>query len=171
MILQDATAEDAVGVAELGRRAFCAAFGHLYQAEDLQAFLSASHAPAKAATEIADPAMRIHLAVDDGGDLLGFCKLVLAPGWPESVRAAPAIELKQLYTDPQATGRGIGAALMDWALATALDLGAGEMQLSVWSGNHGAQRFYARYGFDHVADIHFMVGRQRDEEYLYAKRL
>lgn len=45
------------------------------------------------------------------------------------------------------------------------------MQLSVYSDNPGAQRFYARYGFAKVADIHFMVGNQRDEEFLFAKVL
>jgi ribosomal protein S18 acetylase RimI-like enzyme len=115
--------------------------------------------------------MRVKLAVDEDGRLLGFCKLVLACGWPEYARADIAIELKQLYTDPAATGRGIGAAMMDWALDFAAERGTGEIQLSVWSGNHGAQRFYARYGFGKVADIHFLVGRQRDEEFLFAKIL
>jgi len=105
------------------------------------------------------------------GRLLGFCKLVLGCAWPEYARAPSVIELKQLYTDPDVTGRGIGAALMDWALAQAESHGAGEVQLSVWSGNHGAQRFYSRYGFGKVADIHFMVGNQRDEEFLFAKVL
>lgn len=171
MILRDATPEDAPALAKLGEEAFCASFAHLYCDADLNHFLAASHSPAKVAAEVVDPAMRIRLALDEDGSLLGFCKLVLACGWPNLARATPAIELKQLYTAPDATGRGIGAALMDWALAEAALQGAGEMQLSVYSDNPGAQRFYARYGFAKVADIHFMVGDQRDEEYLYAKLL
>ena len=66
------------------------------------------------------------------------------------------------------TGRGLGAALMDWAIAEARGLGADAIQLSVWTGNDGAQRFYARYGFVKVADIDFWVGEQRDEEFLFA---
>jgi ribosomal protein S18 acetylase RimI-like enzyme len=171
MVLRDATANDAPALAALGREAFCAAFAHLYQAEDLAAFLDAYHVPAKVTAEIADPALRIHLAEDERGKPLGFCKLVMACGWPDHARTASVIELKQLYTDPTVTGRGIGAALMDWALAQATAHGAGEVQLSVYSENHGAQRFYARYGFAKVADIHFMVGNQRDAEFLFAKVL
>ena len=85
--------------------------------------------------------------------------------------ARQTIELKQLYTDPARTGEGIGAALMDWALAEAATRGADEMQLSVWSGNDGAQRFYARYGFAKVADVHFWVGAQRDDEFLFSRLL
>lgn len=171
MILRDATPEDAPAIAQLGQEAFCAAFAHLYNEQDLAGFLAASHSPAKAAAEIADPGMHVKLAVDDEDKLLGFCKLVLACGWPEHARARSAIELKQLYTDPAVTGRGIGAALMDWTLELAREREAGEIQLSVYSDNHGAQRFYARYGFEKVADIHFMVGEQRDEEFLFAKVL
>jgi len=81
------------------------------------------------------------------------------------------VELKQLYTAPDKTGSGIGAALMEWAEAQARQFGADEIQLSVWSGNHGAQRFYARHGFAKVADTEFWVGSQRDEEFLFARML
>ena len=79
------------------------------------------------------------------------------------------LELKQLYTAPDATGRGIGGALMEWAMAEFAARGADEVQISVWSGNHDAQRFYARYGFEKVADITFRVGEQLDEEFLMAR--
>ena len=114
--------------------------------------------------------MRYRLAERDGA-LIAWCRLDLACGWPEHARGQRVVELKQLYTAPGLTGSGLGTALMDWALAAARDHGADEMQLSVWSGNEGAQRFYARYGFARVADIHFMVGRQRDEEFLFARML
>jgi hypothetical protein len=41
----------------------------------------------------------------------------------------------------------------------------------VWSENRAAQRFYARYGFAKIADIGFMVGSHRDEEFLLELRL
>lgn len=170
MNLRPATAEDAAALADLGRRSFVVKFGHMYTPEDLANFLEDSHSEAKVAKEIADPGMRIMLAVEDGR-LLGYCKMVLDCGWPEHARGGAVIELKQLYTDPEATGRGIGASLMDWALDLARERAADEVQLSVWSGNEGAQKFYARYGFGKVADIHFMVGEQRDEEFLFARMM
>lgn len=170
MELRTATPADAAALARLGTDSFVAKFGHLYVPDDLANFLAGSHSEAKVAKEIADPAMRVMLAERDG-HLLGYCKLVMACGWPEHARAQDVIELKQLYTAPEATGQGIGAALMDWALTEAAAFGAGEVQLSVYSDNAGAQKFYARYGFEKVADIHFMVGEQRDEEFLFAKVL
>lgn len=170
MDLRLARTEDVPALAELGRRSFTVKFGHLYNAADLAAFLGDSHSDAKIADEVADPAMRIMLA-EENGRLMGYCKLVMACGWPEFARGDRVIELKQLYTDPDITGRGVGTVLMDWALGEARQFGADEVQLSVYSENEGAQRFYDRYGFEKTADIHFMVGRHRDEEFLYARML
>jgi ribosomal protein S18 acetylase RimI-like enzyme len=166
--LRPATAADAPALAALGRDSFVAKFGHLYRAEDLATFLAESHSEDVVARDLADQTMRVMLAQREGA-LVGFCRIVLECGWPEHARGARPIELRHLYTAPDATGGGIGAALIDWALDEARREGADEVQLSVWSGNDGAQRFYRRYGFDKVADIDFWVGAHRDDEYLFAR--
>lgn len=170
MILRPATKDDAPSLAQLGRDSFCAAFEHLYREEDLSAFLREVYAEDVVAGEIADETMTHRLA-SDGEKLLGFVKL-RAPSWyAEHSDAANPIALGQLYTDPARTGEGIGAALMDWALAEAKVRGHDAMQLSVWSENLGAQRFYTRYGFAKIADIEFLVGAQVDDEFLFEARL
>ena len=168
--IRSATASDVPALAALGRDSFIAKFGSLYRPEDLAAFLAQSHAEPVVGEQVADRQMRIVLAERDGA-LAGYCKLWLDCAWPEHARGSNAVELVQIYTAPGATGGGIGAALMDWALAEARAFGADEIQLSVWSGNDGAQRFYCRYGFEKMADIDFWVGQQRDDEYLFAKML
>lgn len=81
------------------------------------------------------------------------------------------MELKQLYTAPEATGKGIGGALMDWAMDQFAARAADEAQLSVYAHNEDAHRFYARYGFAKVADITFQVGDHIDPEFLFARML
>ena len=157
-------------LAEFGAHAFTTKFGHLYRSADLATFLAETHRQAKVGGEIADPRMRVMLA-EEAGQLMGYCKLVMTCAWPENARGRRAIELKQLYTDPATTGQGIGARLLNWAMEEARRFGADEIQLSVYSENYGAQRFYCRHGFERIADIHFMVGEHRDEEFLYARRL
>jgi len=41
--------------------------------------------------------------------------------------------------------------------------------ISVWSENHGAQRFYARHGFGLAGEYEFPVGRQRDREFMFRR--
>lgn len=168
--LRLATWADAPALASLARDSFVAAFGSMYSERDLADFLEQTKSLAATRAQIADHDSRICLA-EAKGRLLGYCKLGLTSGFPEYAKGARPIELKQLYTDPAAIGRGIGTILMDWALAEAGREGADEMQLSVWSGNMGGQRFYARYGFAKVADIEFRVGAQIDEEFLFARLL
>lgn len=159
---------DVPALAALGRAAFVAAFGHLYTAENLARFLDEAHGENHVARQVADPAMACLVAEADGG-LAGFCKVGFRSSFAEHARGRQPMELKQLYTDPARIGQGIGAALMGRALDMLTDAGADEIQLSVWSENHGAQRFYARYGFEKVAEIDFWVGDHRDDEFLYAR--
>ncbi len=167
---RDAKPADGRALARLGRDSFVAKFGAMYRPEDLASFLDEAYSPAAIDAELSNPDRLYRLSEHDGS-LTGYCKLSLVCGFPGHARGRRSIELKQLYTDPARTGQGIGAALMDWALAEAVRRGFDEMQLSVWSGNVGAQRFYARYGFAKVADVQFRVGTQIDEEFLLARFL
>lgn len=171
MILRPATPEDAAPLAQLGRDSFVAAFGHLYPPEDLNAFLQQAYSLAAVTEEIADPAITHRLAVAADGALAGYAKIRQPSPYAEHSDAARPLSLGQLYCDPARTGAGIGAMLMDWTLAEARARGCDAVQLSVWSENLGAQRFYARYGFARIADIHFWVGNQRDDEFLFELRL
>jgi len=168
--LRPARPADAPALSRLAIDSFVAKFGDMYRPEDLAAFLDSTHSEDVVVREIANPLNRYCLA-DVDGELAGYCKLSLACGWPEHARGRATIELKQLYTAAGMTGMGIGASLMDWAMAESRMQGADEIQLSVWSGNEGAQRFYARYGFAKVADTTFTVGEQVDEEFLFARML
>lgn len=171
MILRPATPDDATALARLGRETFCAAFGHLYKDSDLDTFLDSVFSEATVAGEIASRAC-VHRVAEDDGVLIAYCKMRHAPGdYAEHSQARSPIQLGQLYTLPDRIGEGIGAALMDWAIGEARERGHDAIQLSVWSENFGAQRFYQRYGFTKIADIDFWVGSQRDEEFLYELRL
>ena len=172
MILRPASFSDAENLAHLGRSSFCAAFEHLYRPEDLSSFLEEAYSVAAVTAEISNPAITHQLAQDsEGGELTGFVKIKQPSGYSEYSDAANPLSLGQLYCAPTRIGEGIGATLMDWAMAEAKTRACDAIQLSVWSENFGAQRFYARYGFTKIADIGFWVGQQRDDEFLYELRL
>ena len=66
-----------------------------------------------------------------------------------------------------AVGLLLGALLA--SLAWLLRDGPRTLWLSVWSENPGAQRFYARYGFAFAGEYAFIVGAQRDREFMYRR--
>lgn len=170
MILRPASLEDVPALAALGRESFAAAFGHLYDPADLRTFFEEVYAEDVVRAEVEGSTCIIRLVEDDGG-LAGYCKMRVPSKLAEHSTATNPIELGQLYTAPGRTGQGIGAALMEWALELADHGGHDAIQLSVFSENPGAQRFYARYGFRKIADITFRVGNHIDAEYLFEKRL
>lgn len=172
LTLRPATAADVPALAELARASFVAAFGHLYKAEDLAAFIAEYRTEAKYREHLADPPTLIEVAEIDGV-LAAYCLIVRGQHFDEQPEPRPErpVFLSQLYCASEMTGRGLGAALIEWAIAEARAWGADALQLSVFSENFGAQRFYQRYGFTKVADIDFWVGNHRDDEFLYELRL
>ena len=172
MSLRPATPADAEALAKLGRESFIAAFGHLYQPGDLVAFLEEYRTAEKYRQHLADPPTLVEVA-EVGGKLAAYARIVRGHWFEEQPEPRPErpVFLSQLYCAADATGQGLGAALMDWVLAEARAWVADAVQLSVFSENFGAQRFYQRYGFEKVADIDFWVGNHRDDEFLYELKL
>jgi GNAT superfamily N-acetyltransferase len=169
MILRPATPDDIPSLVAYSRSAFISAFGELYAPQDLAEFLDTYRAPERFAGMVTDPAKAVMLA-EELGMIFGYSTVEFGNKFdarPDPQPERPCI-LGQLYCNP---GRGIGAALLDRAIAEAQERGCDAMQLSVYSENFGAQRFYQRHGFAHVADIDFWVGRHRDDEFLYELKL
>lgn len=164
---RDATAGDAAAVAAFAARTFVDTFGHLYPPDDLEAFLKAKYSAAVLTEEIADPATRYRLALRDGA-IIGYCKM---GDVDMAVSAADALELHRLYVDEHVKGAGVAQTLMEDCLAWARVKGATMLYLSVWEDNHRAQAFYKRYGFEHVGEHKFMVGKTADRDFIWRLKL
>ncbi|MBA2466853.1 MAG: GNAT family N-acetyltransferase [Sphingomonas sp.] len=151
---------DAAPIADLFSRSFCETFAHLYQPDDLRAFLCQADAAAFE-KELSDPAFDFRLAEADG-KTVGFAKL----GRPSLPVDPPpgTLELWQIYVLNDWQGLGVGPALFDWAAARAANRGARHLQLTVFVDNHRARAFYARRGFAEVGRYDFMVGNHADED-------
>ncbi len=162
--------DEAEALAALGLETFVETFGHLYSAENLALFVEQSYTPAAIRAEMANPERRYRVAEEDGR-LIGYCKIGFDRTLDYDAGGRKIAELKQLYIYASHQGRGVAQHLTDWAVDQARAAGAEALLLSVYHDNVRAQRFYAKNGFDHVADTYFMVGNHRDDEYLYLKPL
>jgi len=168
MLVRRAGPDDAAELAALGARTFVESFGHLYSPQDLQAFLDESHSPAAYARLLADPAYALWLAFADDGVAMGYA-LAGPAGLPHADLKPGDGELKRLYMRADAQGSGIGTRLFDAALEWLERDGPRTLWISVWSENYGAQRFYARYGFEKAGEYEFIVGQQRDHEFIFRR--
>jgi diamine N-acetyltransferase len=167
--LREPRRDEAAALASLARESFVATFGDLYSSDDLGAFLESSKTEAVFSEQMQDRQYVFQVA-EDGGQLVGYCKMGLDPEFDDyDPGGRRPIELKELYLLESHQGAGVAQRLMEWALKVAFDHKADEVVLSVWSGNSKAQRFYKKHGFSWLADTHFMVGSQCDEEFLFMR--
>lgn len=58
---------------------------------------------------------------------------------------------------------------MNTVLERVRERGRPALFLSVFSGNTGAKRLYARHGFRHLGEYLFEVGQQRDREFIWCQ--
>ena len=193
-MIRRATPADAEGLSTLARTCFTQTFGHLYAPADLEAFLDEAYAPDVLRAELEDPNRATwflfedeadegfsrpdpspadHPLVPEAGDEAPASSASHAPiGY---VTACPAHlphpdvapgdgEIQRLYILQGHQGGGRGTLLLNTALEWLERDGPRTLWIGVWSENYGAQRFYARHGFEIVGEYSFMVGDHADRE-------
>ena len=167
MRIRRATVDDAATLSSLAARTFTETFGHLYPGEDLQAFLADAYAVEKQRTILSHPDYAVWLLERDG-EAIGHA--AAGPcGLPHPDVAPGDGELKRLYLLRAHQNGGWGGRLFAAALDWLLRDGPRTLWIGVWSENLGAQRFYARYGFAFAGEYEFVVGAQRDREFMYRR--
>jgi GNAT superfamily N-acetyltransferase len=113
-----------------------------------------SHYPA-VLRDVASRAEKAHLvvAVDDDGRLLGT--VTYARGdtpYAETTEGPDESAFRMLVVDPDARGRGVGAALVAWCIDRARADGATLLRLSTQPEMTAAGRLYQRLGFVRTPD-------------------
>jgi GNAT superfamily N-acetyltransferase len=92
----------------------------------------------------ADPAQLLVVA-QAGPQLVATLQLSFIPGLAR--RGALRAQIEAVRVHESYRSRGLGAAMMDWAIGEARRRGCGLVQLTSDKSRPGAHRFYARLGF------------------------
>ncbi|MCY7354484.1 MAG: GNAT family N-acetyltransferase [Lysobacter sp.] len=165
--IRRATLDDAATVSRLATRTFTEGFGHLYADGDLQSFLRDSYAVEKQRVILQHPEYAIWLLERDG---VAVGHAAAGPcGLPHPQAAKTDGELKRLYVLGSEQNSGAGGRLLQTALDWLERDGPRTLWISVWSENPGAQRFYARRGFEFAGEYEFVVGNARDREFMFRR--
>lgn len=64
--------------------------------------------------------------------------------------AGSALYVSRMMVHRDYAGRGVGAAMLDWAESYATALGLDRIRLDAWTANHALHAYYKEQGFDHV---------------------
>lgn len=162
--IRRAGVDDAHTVSSIAIQTYTDTFGDSYPPEDLSQFLHDHYSPLPQRRELEDPQSAVWLLEDDGR-AVGY--LAAGPnGLPHADAQPGDIELKRLYVLASHQAGGHGARLMEAFLGWLDHPSRRTLWVGVWSENHGAQRFYARYGCVPVGEYTFVVGDSRDLEFI-----
>ncbi|MFD4457803.1 GNAT family N-acetyltransferase [Nocardia sp. NPDC058480] len=143
-------------------------------AGDIEIFLEQMLSGERFGEYLSDPARTVLKAVE-GDEIVGYAMLIMGrPSDPEvdaQVSAGEVVELSKMYVLPGHHGSGVAAALMEAAVDTARDSGAGTVWLGVNQANERAQKFYAKHGFRQVGTKTFTVGSQLHSDFVFERAL
>jgi diamine N-acetyltransferase len=153
MLIRLATHADVDGLVQLAQESYTAAFGHSFEPADLTAHLKRNLSPQNFERMLGDDTV---LVAEVAGRLVGYVQFG-ASDYDAEVTPKSDQELRRLYVLPACQNQGIGARLMEAALAHPTMRAAGRIFLDVWEHNPGAQRFYARHGFKVIGQRQFVV--------------
>ena len=92
-----------------------------------------------------------------GGAAVGIAALVV-DSEPSTDAAGPRAELKRMFVDPDARGRGVGGALLARIEAEAAARGIREIVLETGDLNRAAQALYRRHGYREIPQFGQYVG-------------
>jgi len=163
--IRRAVAADAEALAAIGQATFTETFAHLYPPEDLAAFLAEAHSVERARADLANPAKAAWLVEAPGGGVVGYA--LAGPAKLPHPEVTPACgELDRIYLLGGHRGGGLGSRLLAETLAWLERDGPRRLWIGVYSENLGAQRLYARHGFEMVGTYAFVVGQTHDHEFI-----
>jgi GNAT superfamily N-acetyltransferase len=94
----------------------------------------------------ADPAQLLVVVTSGSGEVVGTLQLSFIPGLAR--QGALRAQIEAVRVDEVLRGRGVGRALLEWAIAAARRRGCGLVQLTSDKRRCDAHRFYEQLGFE-----------------------
>jgi len=137
--------------------------------EDMDKYIAGEMNIVKLTDELSDRENIFFIARYDAIPI-GYAKL-RATKVPGELSGNKAIELERLYVLQAYQSKKYGDAIMNHCMEYAIAQNYDTIWLGVWEHNHGANRFYSRYGFELFGDHVFMLGNDPQRDVLMKKAL
>ncbi|MEO5942751.1 MAG: GNAT family N-acetyltransferase [Ferruginibacter sp.] len=167
--IKTATQNDAEIIAAISSKTFYDAFATKNTEADMEKHLKDFYSTTKMEEELADEKNIFFLAYENE-KLVGYAKMVDADK-EEAKELKKPIEIERIYAVKGSMGRGIGKALMQKCIETAIQKKRETIWLGVWEQNLSAINFYTKGGFIKFGTHIFIVGDDPQTDWLMKKQL
>jgi len=155
--MRSASEEDIGCLIEVAIECFETANRGMCHDDDLDEFLAFTYTEANFKRELQMPQSDYFLLEVDG-DTVGYAWLAVGET-PDCVQGVDPVQLVRFYIRSRWQGKGSGRVMMKYCQEYARCMGYRTMYLSVWKHNLRAQLFYEGWGFQHVGEHIFQIGR------------
>jgi ribosomal protein S18 acetylase RimI-like enzyme len=170
MELRYATIEDADKLCWFARQAFYDSYAWYNDEQDMAAYANEAFTIARTEEDINTPLTKLLLAWNND-ELCGFAKLTWGNRLDAPDTTEKQLEIARLYVAKQFIGKGVGKLLMEASIDYARQGSADCIWLEVWQENKRAIQFYTKWGFEIVSDWTFILGKDKQEDYIMVKQL
>ncbi len=161
--------DDAEAIQDLGQRTFRAAYNMSTDPDDLEAYIAKTYSISAIEAELRDGKVT-YLLAHNGDDTIGYL-MIRNEKAPGCVNGEKPAQLSRIYVEPEAIGTGCGAALMLAGLQEVASAGFDVFWLSVWECNARAISFYEKWDFVQVGMAEFVVGHDKQNDFIMARTI
>lgn len=162
--IRPAREEDAAQLSEVARQIFLDTFGPFNTPEDIAMYCAQTFTPEVMMAAIRDPKTAMLVATHNNA-MIAYAHLYRGDA-PSEVTGPSPIELKRFYVLQEWHGTGLAHALMNGVATRSSELGAETLWLGVWEHNTRAIRFYQKLGFEVVGECVFILGDDRQNDFV-----
>lgn len=137
--------------------------------KNMNYYLNVNFGQQQLRAELCSPDCHFYLLRVDGS-VVGYIKL--NTGTAQTDNALPnAVEVERIYVLSTHKGMGLGRMLMEQAFQFAREKSIDTVWLGVWENNALAKAFYESYGFEVFGEHYFLLGDDKQLDYLMKKRV
>jgi diamine N-acetyltransferase len=169
IVIKTATEKDTLLIKNLSWQTFFDTFHQQNSREDMELFLRNNFNQEAVRVEITNP-NNTFLVAYIKREAVGYAKLSESEN-PEELNGANSIEISRIYSVKEKIGSGVGKTLMEKSFEVARKKDKEVVWLGVWEHNQRAIQFYRRFGFEKFGEHIFMLGNDKQNDWLMKKRL
>lgn len=161
--------EDLNSLRELSIKTYYETFAKFNKKEDMAAYLEDAFNVHKIGNELNDINSEFYFLFYNG-QIAGYLKLNEAPSQTD-INDKDSLEIERIYVSSEFQDAGLGSYLMQQALSKAIERNKKYVWLSVWEKNEKAIRFYKKKGFYEIGTHTFVMGEDKQTDYIMRKNL
>jgi ribosomal protein S18 acetylase RimI-like enzyme len=169
VLIREATIDDLPKLRALAISVFTVTFEKANNPDDFKTFMDEAYSEAQMRKELAEP-QAVYLVAEVGELFAGYAR-VRENNEADPYLGTNHLELQRLYADIPWQGKGVAKALMDACEKIARDRGKEWIWLGVWEHNPKAQHYYKKHGYERFSEHSFMLGNDKQTDWLMKKKI